>query len=168
MRRESQFGVTLIELLIVVALLGILAAVAVPSYSAYVVRGQRTAAKTALMQSAQYLERNYTVNGCYPDGTAADCPAGPAGLPIGLTSAPTDAGPAFTYLIQLSLPASAVAGQGFLLTATPCGEAAGACPAGSNQTFDDTDCGPLTLNNTGVKGASGAIGTSDPASCWNR
>jgi type IV pilus assembly protein PilE len=160
-------GVTLLELLIVVTLLGILAAIAVPSYWAYVLRGQRTAAKTALMQASQYLERNYTTSGCYPDGTAADCPSAPAGLPAVLTAAPTDGG-AFTYAIKLTLPLSAVGGQAFLLTATPCAQASGGCPTPNNPTFDDADCAPLTLDNTGKKGAGGNIGTNDPASCWNR
>jgi len=170
MRRRNVAGITLIELLVVVVLIGILTAAAIPSYSAYVLRGQRSAAKTALMQAAQFLERNYTVLGCYPV-TAGDCPAGAAatppvvGLPTGLTVAPSDGG-TVTYAIGLAPAGVGVAGQSFLLTATPCAAAGGACPTtGSNSTFTDPDCGFLTLDNTGAKTAQIASAT---ATCWRQ
>jgi len=163
MRRRYVFGVTLLELLIVVVLVGVLAAIAVPSYSAYVVRGQRTAAKTALMQAAQFLERNYTSNGCYKYGTPATCqtPAG-AALALPSSNAPTDGG-AFTYAIGVAFPTD----QSYTLTATPCG-AGGTCPSGSNGSFTDPDCGALTLDNTGGKTANGTLGTDPAAPCWQR
>jgi len=71
MCRKRSSGFTLLELLITVVLVGILAAIAIPSYSAYITRGQRTAAKAALEQAAQFLERNYTVYGNYSTGTSA-------------------------------------------------------------------------------------------------
>ena len=58
--KRRQRGVTLIELMTVVAILGIIAAIAIPSYRRYVVRANRTDAKTALQQTAQALERCYT------------------------------------------------------------------------------------------------------------
>ncbi len=59
-------GLTLIELMIVLAIIGILSAVALPSYSEYVRRGHRTEARTGLFQAAQWLERAATANGVYP------------------------------------------------------------------------------------------------------
>lgn len=59
-------GLTLIELMMVLAIIGILSAVALPSYSEYVRRGHRTEARTGLFQAAQWLERAATANGVYP------------------------------------------------------------------------------------------------------
>jgi type IV pilus assembly protein PilE len=161
MARTHSCGFTLIELLVVVVLVGILAAVAVPSYSAYVVRGQRAAAKVALEQAAQYLERNYTANGCYNYPTQAQCTT-PAGTQVSLPVqwAPTDGGPA-TYAITIS----AMDGQSFTLNATPCGDGSACTAPGSNTTFTDPDCDVLSLDNAGTKVATGRLGS---VTCWQR
>jgi type IV pilus assembly protein PilE len=152
MRRGKAFGITLLELLIVLVVVGILTAIAVPSYSAYVVRGQRAAAKAALMRSAQFLERNYTANGCYQFATPAECAAG-AGTnisqPAALTVAPEPASGPATYTVGWVFASS----QTYSLTATPTGG------------FVDQVCNALTLDQTGLKGMSGATAT-DPAACW--
>jgi type IV pilus assembly protein PilE len=57
---KHQSGVTLIELMVVVAIIGIIAAIAVPSYREYSIRANRTEAKTALQQGTQVLERCFT------------------------------------------------------------------------------------------------------------
>ena len=58
-------GFTLIELMIAVAIVGILASIAYPSYQRYVTESRRTDAKAVLMQVAGQLERCYTVNNDY-------------------------------------------------------------------------------------------------------
>ena len=162
MRRKGPGGFTLLEILITAVLLGILAAIAIPSYSAYVARGQRSAAKAALMQSAQFLERNYTAFGCY-NQTSATCGTASA---VAVTApvaqyAPTDGGQ-ITYALSLTT----VTSQTYALAATPCGTA-GTCPAGSNSAFTDPQCGTLALDNTGTKTASGGTSTDTPT-CWGR
>ena len=154
MHRKRSSGFTLLELLITVVLVGILAAIAIPSYSAYVTRGQRTAAKAALEQAAQFLERNYTVYGNYSTGAS--------GVAVTLPNpfAPTDGGQ-ITYALSAAYPTGP---QSFLLTAAPCGGAS--CPSGSNSTFTDADCGTLALDNTGAKSTTG--GTLSPDACWSR
>lgn len=157
--RQRAKGLTLIELMIVVAVAAIIAAIAIPSYQEYVVRSKRSAARQVLMEAAQYLERNYTAAGCYNFRDTVSCivQAGSATtVPSTLQRAPSEG--RASYLVAWALSRDA-----FTLTATPCGDAGGACPAGSDATFKDPACGALTLTQTGLRGAGG-----DLATCWQR
>lgn len=131
-------GFTLIELMIVVAIVGILAAVAYPSYQRYVQDSRRSDARANLVQLAQFMERYYTANGRYVDG-GGNAPA----LPF--TESPRDGNDKY-YDLQLQ----GVNAQNYTLTATPKGAMAG------------DRCGTLSINQAGVKAASG--GSVDE--CW--
>jgi type IV pilus assembly protein PilE len=168
-RAGSAHGFSLIELMIAVAVVAILAVVAVPSYSAYVVRGKRAEAKTALLQAAQYLERNFSQAGCYNFTDAPTCSGVAAtGAPV---TVPAPSTPDYAFN-----PVPALLSQSYVITASPCG-VVGGCASGS--TFMDPDCGALTLDNAGAKGALAASATLTTATatgttlaaiqqCWQR
>ncbi len=156
-------GFTLIELMVVIAIAAIVAVIALPSYSAYVERGKRASARSALLDVAGFLDRSFATNGCYNRTTVADCQTqtgATLALPAALAFAPSDGRP--SHALTVSFAASAT-GQAYTLTATPCATA-GTCPAGSDP-FVDAKCGSLTLTHAGVRGVTGS---GSVAECWQR
>ncbi|MBS0292418.1 MAG: type IV pilin protein [Proteobacteria bacterium] len=133
-------GFTLIELMIVVAVVGILSAIAYPSYTEYVRRGHRAEARAGLLQAAQWLERAATATGTYP---------ALASFPDALTKVPNN-----RYDIDYAPTGTPVAS--FTLTATPKGA----------QTGDK--CGNYTLSNTGLRGANGVTTGTIVTDCWGK
>lgn len=80
MRIHSQQGFTLIELMIVVAIVGILAAIAIPAYQDYTIRAKITEGLNAVSPARQAVSEYYIVNGAMPsDANTAGFPTGTSG-----------------------------------------------------------------------------------------
>ena len=75
MSKDRQKGVTLVELLIAVMIIGVLSAIAYPSYQNYVLKGHRTAAKADLMMWQLILEENRTQSVPEPNWLKELCPS---------------------------------------------------------------------------------------------
>ncbi|MBK8507289.1 MAG: prepilin-type N-terminal cleavage/methylation domain-containing protein [Candidatus Competibacteraceae bacterium] len=142
-------GFTLIELVVVVAIIGILAAIAYPSYQDSVRKSKRADAKSALLELAQWMERNYTLTNQYNRavGDSTDQTTAQMTSKLPFNQSPRDSTKAY------DLSVSAVTNNGFQIDATPAGTQA------------SDPCKTLTLTHTGAKGvAGGAMSTA--AECW--
>lgn len=72
---RSFQGFTLIEMLITIAIIGILAAIMVPSYNSQTMKSRRTDAKIALAEAVKNLERCYVTHNQYNNASCATYPA---------------------------------------------------------------------------------------------
>lgn len=102
---NSKRGFTLIELVVTVAILGILAGVAIPAYSSQMEKGRLADARSALSQNGLYMERWYADNGTYKRGTSS-WPT----LPVTSTD---------YYSIAIVGTASSADGSSYLIEARP-------------------------------------------------
>lgn len=144
----SRRGMTLIELMIVIAVIALIGSIAIPSYEAYVMKARRADARGALTIAAQRLERFATENPTTGYSTAT--------LSDSATPGPTD-----VYRItsenghyRLSLPAAQLSISAFVLEAARAGAQA------------SDPCGTLTLNEKGVRGVKAGTGSKSAAECW--
>lgn len=135
---KRQFGITLIELMIVVAILGILASIAVPSYRQYILESRRSEAKEALM-SAQLLLEEYRITCAQYGKATSDCTTALTMSALGATNS--------TYYQYTLTNTSAT---GYTVTATAQGDQA-------SDKEGSTACSPMTLNQSDQR---------TPAVCW--
>ena len=139
---NRQSGFSLMELMIALAIMGILASIAVPQYSKYMVNSRRMDAQVSLRVAAQQLERCRTETFSYTGCVSIATPSG------------TD--PATSNDGHYTLSAPTLTASTYVLKAVPVASGAQA---------GDSDCASMTLRQDGLEGASSSSG--DAASdCW--
>lgn len=121
-------GFSLIEIMVVVAIVAILASIALPAYQQYVVKARRSSAQACLTEAAQWVERDYATSLTYANVTAARLQAAMA----------CDDELAGSYAFGLSGAATATA---VTVTAT----------AKGSQASRDAACSSMTINQTGAR-----------------
>lgn len=142
--KKNQYGFSMIELMVVVAIIGILLSVALPSYSSYVARGRRADARSQLMLAAQFMQRFYSANDRYDVNRNGDSVSSQMASSVQRAPAEGD------QLYALTVAAST---GNFTLTMAPVSGAAMASDG----------CGSFTINSTGVKGVTGTLARD---TCW--
>jgi len=135
-------GFTLVELMITVAVVAILAMIAIPSYTQYVRRGNRTDATKTLTLDAQALERCYSQSFSY-----AACPGAAAG------AAPSVEG---QYTVTITIPDPAQPAPSYIISAVPL----------TPSQVADTACALFTLNTKNTQFAQTSAAVANTQTCW--
>jgi type IV pilus assembly protein PilE len=139
-RRRTMMGFSLIELMVVVTIIAIIAAITYPSYERSVLKSHRSDAENLLSTDSQILERCYTQYFGY-NGNGNVC------------SPPIVSSTQYGYY-TLASPAASITTNTYTLRVIAVG----------NQ-VNDTDCESFSIDQTGTKTATNSAGGSNP-SCW--
>lgn len=149
MRKEiptlRRRGFTLVELVVAVALLGVILSIAVPQFLEYVRAAKRADTTGVLTEAAQFMERNFSNTGRYDKDAAGNDIALPAGLTVAPRSA--SAGEAYYNISFVGTPTDSA----FTLQAVPVNSMSGDA------------CGTFTLTNTGLRKVDGSRPLGE---CW--
>jgi type IV pilus assembly protein PilE len=148
MKNRTNSGFTLIEVMIVVGIIGILTAIALPSYTESRLKGRRAEGRAALTELLQQQERYMTQRNVYLSFTNTAGTTNPASVPFKTFSGDNAAKPAY-YLQASACAADVGLAECIMVEAIP--------------VVSDPKAGTLQVLSTGVKTCSGG---SDSSVCW--
>jgi type IV pilus assembly protein PilE len=155
MMKRRQEGFTLIELMIVVAVVSILAAIAYPSYRSAVLKGKRGQGRTAILELLQQQERYMTQNNRYLEFSNNNGTTNPTNVPFKTFAGDSPTGTAY-QLSAARCSNELELTECVKITATP--------------TLTDAEVGSLWAMSTGARNCSGTASTTPPAAppkvCW--
>jgi len=153
MKRTSNHGFTLIELMIILAIIAILTSIAYPAYTSSIVKGKRAEGRAALAELMQQQERYLTQNNVYFTFANSGGTTSPASVPF-KTYSGDSAAKASYFLSAEACPtgigtATLVISDCVRVVAAPI--------------FPDADAGSLRMTSTGTKDCTSTI---NPSVCW--
>ena len=157
--KSRNKGVTLIELVVVIAVLGILASIAIPSYREYVLRANRSEARAALLALATAQEKYYLECNSYVDTLDTSGPNTCPGSSGSLNFPSTSENGYYTV---------AVTGGDLDLGGNPQSWTATATAASGQPQIRDTKCRVFQLTSTGRKTATNASSAANDDECWSK
>ena len=131
-------GFTLIELMITMVIIGVLASIALPSYTRYMARAYRAEARIQLLQVAQFMQRFYAANDSYEKDRSSPAINVINAIPASLKQSLGDASTSAAFY-NLSIP-----------TLTSMSFSLRMAPVGGNRMAND-ECGTFAIDSTGVK-----------------
>jgi type IV pilus assembly protein PilE len=130
--KNQNAGFTLIEVLITIAILGILTAIVIPSHNHSTAKARRTDAKIALLESASSLEKCFVINNQYNHASCTSYPASGADV-------------VYSAEGHYKVVATNLTATSFTLTASP---------ADSSPQTNDSHCASFSISSSGVKNAT--------------